>query len=67
MEKMEAIRLKIEEYDLKDIYNMDETGLYWKMLPDTTLATEQMSGVKKEKSRISIVRSSHICYCCPLY
>ena len=27
-------------YLLKDVYNIDKTGLFWKAIPDTTLATE---------------------------
>jgi hypothetical protein len=27
-------------YPLKDVYNMDETGLFWKAILDTILATE---------------------------
>src|SRR5205823_4865697 len=37
---------EIKEFDLNDVYNMDETGLYWKMIPDSTLATEQLSSKK---------------------
>lgn len=51
---MNTIREKLLEYREQDIYNMDETGLFWKALPDTTLATEQQAGKKKEKARISI-------------
>ena len=34
-------------YPLKDVYNMDETGLFWKATLDTILATESQSGTKK--------------------
>ena len=33
------------DYERKDIYNMDGTGLYWKRAPIFTLATEQPEGV----------------------
>jgi hypothetical protein len=37
---------------------MDETGLFWKLLPDRTLASEQLLGGKLRKERISVV------FCC---
>jgi hypothetical protein len=42
-------------YPLADIYNIDKSGLYWKMVPDILLSTEQLSGSKKEKAWISLV------------
>jgi hypothetical protein len=33
---------------------MDETGLYWKMVLDRSLSTEQLSSIKWEKSCISL-------------
>ena len=53
-EAMQHIRRLTASYDLDCIYNMDETGLYWKMVPDRTLASEHLSGVKSDKARISI-------------
>jgi hypothetical protein len=44
----------VNEYEMDDIYNMNEAALYWKMVPDVTLATECQAGSKKEKARISI-------------
>lgn len=49
----------VAPYPLKDIYNMDETGLFWKAIPDTTLATKAQSGTKKEKARISLGHCSN--------
>jgi hypothetical protein len=34
---------------------MDETGLFWKLTPDRTLATQAGSGGKKNKDRITLV------------
>jgi len=48
------IRVRTALYHLSDIYNMDETGLYWKLVPDRSLSTEQLSGLKREKARISL-------------
>jgi hypothetical protein len=57
--QMEAIRKLCKEYALKDILNMDETGLNWKRTPDRTLATKPHSGTKKSKDRITIALTSN--------
>ena len=35
----EELRCIISEYELSDVYNMDETGLFYRLEPDATLAT----------------------------
>jgi hypothetical protein len=45
----------IKEYRPEDVYNADETGLYWRMEPDKTLAMGPISGKKKAKDRITIL------------
>ncbi len=52
------LRTFLSDYPLEDIYNMDETGLFWKLLPDRTLASEQLPGGKLHKERISVA------FCC---
>jgi DDE superfamily endonuclease/Fission yeast centromere protein N-terminal domain/Tc5 transposase DNA-binding domain len=52
--RMEEIRETSKQYPLEDQYNMDETGLLWKLIPDSTLATEQQHGRKLEKNRITL-------------
>ncbi|XP_065874733.1 CENP-B homolog protein 2-like [Euphorbia lathyris] len=58
MEKIEAFLPKIKEeldkWPLKDIYNMDETGLFYRMQADNSLATKQLEGRKQNKERITI-------------
>ena len=46
----------INGYSLDQVFNCDETGLYYKMLPGSTLATvhEAPSGTKKAKERVTI-------------
>jgi hypothetical protein len=34
---------------------MDETGLFWKLIPDRTLATKADRGGKKSKNRVALV------------
>ncbi|KAF5369186.1 hypothetical protein D9615_009952 [Tricholomella constricta] len=40
-------------YRLKDIFNMDETGLFWAMPPDRGLMDKPSSGVKGCKKRLT--------------
>ena len=42
------------QYPLHDIYNMDETGLFYSMAPDRTIASRQIEGSKKNCTRITI-------------
>ena len=43
-------------YEPRNIYNMDETGLFYRALPDKTLRVkgEACSGGKKSKDRITL-------------
>ncbi|KAL6541699.1 hypothetical protein OROGR_011185 [Orobanche gracilis] len=57
MEKIEAslpsIREELDKWDWKDIYNMDETSLFYRMQADNSLATNQLEGRKQNKERIT--------------
>ncbi|XP_031282511.1 dirigent protein 5-like [Pistacia vera] len=59
MENIEAsfpsIREELDKWAWKDIYNMDETGLFYQMQDDNSLATKQLEGQKQNKERITIV------------
>ena len=44
----------LKEYELRNIYNMDETSLCYRKPPDKGLATRQMSGVKGDKTWITL-------------
>ena len=52
--QMEKVRPLAIKYDPDNILNMDETGLFWKLTPDRTLATKAGSGGKKSKDRITL-------------
>ena len=58
-DRMVELRVIVQPYPLRDVYNMDETGLFWKATPDTTLATEALLGTKKQKARISLGNCSN--------
>ncbi|GES93333.1 tigger transposable element-derived protein 6-like [Rhizophagus clarus] len=57
-ESIERDRLALQQllvlYNPEDIWNSDETGLFWKMEPSRVLACNSLSGHKKEKSCITI-------------
>ncbi len=42
-------------YSEDDIFNMDETGLYWKMTPSRGLSIQPQPGLKKEKACLTLV------------
>lgn len=50
---IEEIRKASEEYNAKDMYNIDETSYYWKMKPNQSLSTLEASGKKMDKARIT--------------
>lgn len=53
-EAQRQIRGLLAGYELKDICNMDETGLYHQMSPYKALVTQQRRGVKKSKERATL-------------
>ena len=51
---MQEIRDESRKYTVDCIYNIDETGYYWKMQPDLSLSTFKESSKKKDKARIPV-------------
>ena len=53
---VEEFKSITEGYSLDQVFNCDETGLYYKMLPGRTLASvhNEPSGTKKAKDRVTI-------------
>ncbi|GES75879.1 CENP-B homolog protein 2-like [Rhizophagus clarus] len=54
VEALPLLQSKCAEYPPERIYNMDETGLFYWLELDQTLATKQLAGRKKNKERLSI-------------
>ena len=51
----QAAREVISKYEPRDVFNMDETGLFFKMTPDRSLTTaDDTKGVKRQKDRITV-------------
>ncbi|KAL5756639.1 hypothetical protein ACOSQ2_021385 [Xanthoceras sorbifolium] len=49
-----GIRAKLDQFRWKEINNMDEIGLFFRLEADHSLATKQLEGYKKDKERIII-------------
>ena len=43
------LQQKLKEYSLGDIFNFDETALFYRLRPDKTLASKEIKGQKKVK------------------
>ncbi|KAH1246141.1 CENP-B 2 [Glycine max] len=53
--KLVSIREKIDQLPMKDVFNMDETGLFYRLQVDHSLATKQLEGRKQDKERLTVV------------
>lgn len=49
---------QITEYDLNDVYNCDESALFFRMPPGKTLSTGPTHGTKRYKDRVTLM------FCC---
>jgi hypothetical protein len=52
----------LRDYDSKDVFNMDETGLFYKLLPNRTLQFkgERCHGGKKSKERLTVALTANM-------
>ena len=52
----------LTDFDADDIYNADETGIFWRLLPDKTLTIrgEKCTGGKKSKERITALVAANM-------
>ncbi|KAK5776414.1 hypothetical protein PVK06_044373 [Gossypium arboreum] len=53
------IGAKLENFYWKDIYNMDETGLFYRLQVDHPLTTKQLERRKKDKERPAVIVCSN--------
>lgn len=56
-EQLAAVQAIARQYQPADCYNCDETGLFYKSVPERSLSTSNHSGIKNDKSRITL----HFC------
>ncbi|KAG2216372.1 hypothetical protein INT45_007375 [Circinella minor] len=52
--QISKIKSKINEYGLSNIYNFDETALFYAQVPRRTISKAPLSGQKDDKTRITI-------------
>ena len=45
----------LSQYRPEDVYNANETRLFFRMMPNQTLATKPVKGKKKDKNRITVL------------
>ena len=51
----EKLHQTLRDYDPKDIFNCDETGLFWKMKPSRTISNGPVAGTKQSKDRVTVL------------
>ncbi|CAG8640808.1 3557_t:CDS:2 [Ambispora gerdemannii] len=56
----EELQKLLQEYDSNNIFNCDETALYWKLEPSHTLAHNPILGKKKPKGRITLMLTCNV-------
>ena len=57
----ETLQQLLQGYSPQDIFNADETGLFWRLLPDKTFSFKgDCHGGKKSKERISLLVCSNM-------
>lgn len=52
--EIDRIRRAITKYPRKDIFNFDETGLFYRQAPQKTISLDEISGSKVNKDRLTI-------------
>jgi hypothetical protein len=54
-EERTKLRRLLSRFTLDQIYNIDETGLFYRMPPNQTLSSKPVLGQKKDKTRITVL------------
>ena len=49
----EKLRQTLKDFAPENIFNCDETGLFWKMKPSRTISDGPVSGIKQSKDRVT--------------
>ena len=52
--RIEEIKALIANYDRRDVFNFDETGLFYRQAPQKTISTRDIAGTKVDKTRVTI-------------
>jgi hypothetical protein len=51
----EKLRETIKNFSPENVFNCDETGLFWKMKPSRTISNGPVSGTKQSKERVTVL------------
>ncbi|KAL3687741.1 hypothetical protein R1sor_014050 [Riccia sorocarpa] len=60
LNRIEGLKALISRYDHDDVFNMDETSLFFQLEPNRTLTTRALNGKKKFKNRLSIALTANM-------
>lgn len=52
--RIRELRAIIARYELYDVFNWDESALFWRMVPNRTLANQRRPGRKLQKVRLTL-------------
>ena len=52
---IDKLRAKVSEYNLKNVFNCDESGLFYQMAPDRTISPSTFAGRKSQKTRFTFL------------
>ncbi|KAF0743399.1 hypothetical protein Ae201684_001872 [Aphanomyces euteiches] len=57
-----AVMAIVSQFNPKDVFNCDETGLFWRGLPtkSLTMRGEECKGGEKAKERVSVLLTSSV-------
>ncbi|KAG0442155.1 Tigger transposable element-derived protein 6 [Dictyocoela muelleri] len=59
-EFISLVKEKVNVYGEKNIYNLDETGIFYKLIPSKSVCKNMRPGYKKFKDRISIMLCANL-------
>ncbi|GES94707.1 tigger transposable element-derived protein 6-like [Rhizophagus clarus] len=58
-EERRKLQIILQDYILDNIFNADETGLFFRMAPNQTLASAPTPGTKLDKTRITVLLATN--------
>ncbi len=74
LEDLDTMREKLHEtiknFSPENVFNCDETGLFWKMKPSRTISNGPVSGTKQSKECVTVLltcNSTESEKLCPLF
>ena len=54
------LKQQVKHYELEDIFNFDETALFYRLQPNKTLASHSVKGDKVNKERLTIALCTNV-------